>query len=823
MTYSPPSLKLVFDYGDVARVTDKLLTPVTIIGADGTLRYANEAASSLIDYTGSDLTGRRMLTLIHPGDRDRVEEQLQRLVKDPNGGGFTRFRLRCFGPQGSSWRVIDGYAHNFLSDPQLNGILISGGDATEKDRLSRALTTLTQGNRILTQAADEETLFQRICESIVENGGYALAWVGLAVNDDVHSVAAVGAAGNTDYLSEVTVRWGDDEFSNGPTGLAIRNGTHQVIKNLQRSKRCGAWREGVTKHELRSACSFPLVVKGRVVGALTMYGSEADTFTAAEVSLLGELADDVAYGIARLRDAESLSRNESHLREAERLAHVGHWEWNLASDRVEFMADEIFTIYGVDSATWTGDLTAFESFVPVAQREAFDKTLRDTLEFGTAEIVHSVRRDDGEVRRVKMRCELIRDASNTPERVVGISLDATDYIAAQQQLDHSQQFLLAITNNMTEGMIATDDAGVVIFANAAAARLLNLEVSSIVGNPTYHSMRYQTKQPLDDSASCPLSRVWSDGETLNVDHALIVRHDASILPVSLHASPLKADGMRGAVIVFDDITERAGEQLRVDRELEKLAWVGRIRDALDQKRFVLYAQPIVDLATSEVVQNELLLRMIGPDGEVILPTRFLPTAEEFGLITEIDHWVLDESARMASLGHHVEFNLSAKSVTDPHMLSDIEAALVRHGAPPSHLVCEITETALLRNMATAEGFVRGLNDLGCSVALDDFGAGYGGFAHLKRLAVSYLKIDREFVGDLVEEASSRHVVSAVVSLAHAFKMRTVAEGAEDDATLNLLRELGVDMVQGYVIGRPAPAESVLRGQMGSHDHLSSPA
>jgi PAS domain S-box-containing protein len=820
MTYSLPSSKHAFDYGDVARVTDKLLAPTIIIGPDGTLRYANETARSLIDHTSADLTGRRMLALIHPGDRERVEDQLQRVAANPNGGGFTQFRLQCVGPQGSAWRVIDAYAHNFLGDPQLNGILISGEDTTEQDRLSRALTTLTQGNRILTHATDEASLFQRISECIVECGHYPLAWVGLAVDDDVHSVATVAAAGITDYLSEVTVRWGDDEFATGPTGLAIRNGTVQVIKNLQRSKRCGAWREGVTKHELRSACSFPLVVKGRVVGALSIYGSEADTFTTAETSLLGELADDVAYGIARLRDAELLSRNESHLREAERLAHVGHWEWDLASGRVEFMADEILTIYGIDAPTWTGDLAAFAAFVPVAHRDAFDTALADVLEFGTAEIVHRVRRDDGGVRRVKMRCELRRDASNAPERVVGISLDATDYIAAQQQLDHSQQFLVAITNNMTEGMIATDDAGVVIFANDAAARLLDLEVSSIVGHPTADSMRYQTKAPLDDPASCPLSRVWSSGETLNVDNALLVRRDASTLPVSLHASPLRAEELRGAVIVFADITERVGEQLRVDRELEKLAWVGRIRDPLDHKRFVLYAQPIVDLATNEVVQNEVLLRMIGPDGEVILPARFLPTAEEFGLIAEIDLWVLEESARLASLGHHVEFNLSAKSVTDPHMLSAIEAALARHAAPPSHLVCEITETALLRDMATAEGFVRGLNDLGCSVALDDFGAGYGGFAHLKRLAVSYLKIDRQFVADLVEEASSRHVVSAVVSLAHAFKMRTVAEGAEDDATVSLLRELGVDMVQGYVVARPAPAESVLRGQMGTR--LSSP-
>jgi EAL domain-containing protein (putative c-di-GMP-specific phosphodiesterase class I) len=279
--------------------------------------------------------------------------------------------------------------------------------------------------------------------------------------------------------------------------------------------------------------------------------------------------------------------------------------------------------------------------------------------------------------------------------------------------------------------------------------------------------------------------------------------------MALSASPLKDDDQRGAVIVFEDITDRAAAQLKVERELEKLAWVGRIRDALDNDRFVLYAQPIVDLTNDEVVQHELLIRMMGADGEVILPDNFLPTAEEYGLISEIDRWVIHETARLSALGLPLEFNLSAKSVADPGTLALIAEALDEHRANPDQIVCEITETALVRDLGAAEQFVRGLNDLGIKVALDDFGAGYGGFAYLKHLPVSYLKIDREFVQDLCTEMSSQHVVSAVVNLATAFGMHTVAEGAEDHATLDLLKSLGVNYVQGYVVGRPSSARDVL--------------
>jgi EAL domain-containing protein (putative c-di-GMP-specific phosphodiesterase class I) len=330
----------------------------------------------------------------------------------------------------------------------------------------------------------------------------------------------------------------------------------------------------------------------------------------------------------------------------------------------------------------------------------------------------------------------------------------------------------------------------------------------MIGSPTKSIFRFKRaseKSPSD--VDCPLNEVWARGQSLKVDYDTIVRRDGKPVPVAYSASPLIVNGLRGAVIVFEDISERAAEQLRVERELEKLAWVGRIRDALDKERFVLYAQPIIDLATREVIQNELLIRMMSSDGELITPDEFLPTAEEYGLIGEIDQWVVGQAARLAARGHLVEFNLSAKSVADPRSLTTIRDAIEASGAPAENLVCEITETALVSDLETAGTFVRSLNDIGCQVALDDFGAGYGGFSYLKHLPVSYLKIDREFVRDISEETASQYVVTAVVNLAKAFGMRTVAEGVEGVEGLNLLSDLGVDHAQGYAIGRPVPIDT----------------
>jgi PAS domain S-box-containing protein len=795
------------DYAQLARVADRLLTPIAVIDPDSTLKYANRVAATLFESDPLALVGRKMISLVHPDDRDRVAGVLARIAGGSPEGGFTQFRIRA--TSGLPWHVIDCYAHNLSDDPDVRGVLVSGGDVSEQVSLARALRTLSQCSDIVVHAHDESTLTSSICRTIVESGDYVVAWVGYVEQDSAQSVRVVDSYGNDEFLEGITVSWGDNRFGHGPTGNAIRSGVPQVLKDIRRSKRAAAWRDRTEGHEVRTSCAFPLIVGGETIGALSIYAREMGAFGEAELELLSKLADNLAYGIGRIRDARNLAMSEARLREAERLAHVGHWEWNLESDRFEFLADEMFRIYGVSPSQWATSFEALLSFVEPSERQLVQNAFSDTLAHGSAEIAHRITRPDGAVRTVRLRAEAITDSEGNPERVVGTCQDVTDYIDAKVQLAQSRQFLLAITDNMAEGMIATDTDGVITFANTAAGSLLGIDPIELVGLSTKEAFRFRRNGENESESVCPLSTVWSGGNSLNLDHQIITRRDGTLVPMALSASPLKDDNQRGAVIVFEDITDRAAAQLKVERELEKLAWVGRIRDALDNDRFVLYSQPIVDLATNDVVQHELLIRMIGADGEVILPDNFLPTAEEYGLISEIDRWVIHETARLSALGHPLEFNLSAKSVADPGTLALIGDAIKEHGANPDQIVCEITETALVRDLGAAEQFVRGLNDLGIKVALDDFGAGYGGFAYLKRLPVSYLKIDREFVQDLCTEMSSQHVVSAVVNLAKAFGMLTVAEGAEDDATLGLLKSFGVNYVQGYVVGRPSPASEAL--------------
>jgi diguanylate cyclase (GGDEF)-like protein/PAS domain S-box-containing protein len=242
-----------------------------------------------------------------------------------------------------------------------------------------------------------------------------------------------------------------------------------------------------------------------------------------------------------------------------------------------------------------------------------------------------------------------------------------------------------------------------------------------------------------------------------------------------------------------------------------LGWQVRLREALASDGFLLHFQPIVSLADSvRGAYHEVLLRLRDPQGNVIYPGSFLPTAERFNLALQIDAWVLSTALqRLAALrtaGHAAatfSINLSGHAVDSEQTAVDIERLLVRHGVDAHALVFEITEAAALANLSGASRLIHHLRELGCRFALDDFGTGFSSFHHLKHLPVDFIKIDGQFIQGMAHDSSDRAIVTSINDIAHSFGKRTVAESVEDKQVLELLRGVGVDYVQGYYVGRPS--------------------
>jgi EAL domain-containing protein (putative c-di-GMP-specific phosphodiesterase class I) len=246
--------------------------------------------------------------------------------------------------------------------------------------------------------------------------------------------------------------------------------------------------------------------------------------------------------------------------------------------------------------------------------------------------------------------------------------------------------------------------------------------------------------------------------------------------------------------------------------MRRRPWLARLRRAIERDLFVLHFQPIASLRDGQVSHYEALLRLADePGGALTPPNAFLPAAERYGLIRHIDRLVLEKAVRL--LAEHVSagggamrvaINLSAMSVTDADMLAAIERTLARHGVEPARLALELTETSAISDIAQARAFCAGALELGCRVALDDFGAGFGSFHYLKHLPFSELKIDGAFIRRLPSSRTDQLIVRSLAGIARGMGRETIAEFVGDRPTIGMLRGYGVDYAQGFEVGRPGP-------------------
>jgi diguanylate cyclase (GGDEF)-like protein len=254
------------------------------------------------------------------------------------------------------------------------------------------------------------------------------------------------------------------------------------------------------------------------------------------------------------------------------------------------------------------------------------------------------------------------------------------------------------------------------------------------------------------------------------------------------------------------------DSIEPTRLRRRLAMSERIRRALERDDgFTLYEQPICALGNGEIDRTEILVRMPDGEGDLLPPSVFLYIADHFGLMAELDMWVIAHAIRLlaerqaAGITLGMEVNLSGTSIGDSVVIDFIADSVRNSGIDPTALTFEVTETEAIVNVDRARVLSRRLSSLGCQFALDDFGAGFGSFYYLKHLPFDVVKIDGDFIKSLPASRTDQLTVQAIVTIARGLKKQTVAEFVGDDRTVAILREFGVDFAQGYHIGKPAPA------------------
>jgi EAL domain-containing protein (putative c-di-GMP-specific phosphodiesterase class I)/GGDEF domain-containing protein len=256
--------------------------------------------------------------------------------------------------------------------------------------------------------------------------------------------------------------------------------------------------------------------------------------------------------------------------------------------------------------------------------------------------------------------------------------------------------------------------------------------------------------------------------------------------------------------------------------IENIELLGRLKEALESKQLQLHYQPKINLHTGSIAHVEALMRWNHPTLGAIPPGKFIPRAERSTLIDRLTEFAIDEALRQivrwkkAGIAMKVAVNISAQNLTQPSFVYQVMNQLEKYGVDGSSLELELTENSLMHNVNNAIEVLTKLTKLGIVVSIDDFGTGYSSLQYLQKLPVSIIKIDQSFILNLATDDGARYIVDAAVNLAHKIDMKVVAEGVEDQQALNILKEMGCDYAQGFLISRPVPASEFTkwRAQLG---------
>jgi PAS domain S-box-containing protein len=317
-----------------------------------------------------------------------------------------------------------------------------------------------------------------------------------------------------------------------------------------------------------------------------------------------------------------------------------------------------------------------------------------------------------------------------PAGCAAVSIDFTERLAAETELRAARDYMRAVSDSMAEGLCTLDQHRLIVFLNPRAEELLGWTTEDLLGE-NLHEVPHHTHPdgaPFAES-ECPFVKAIVQRRSARADDDALVRCDGTLLPVDQAMTPFQTrDGVSGFAVVFSDIRERKQLERQAESKLVDLEWIERINHALSHDRLLLFAQPIVEISSRNVLQHELLIRMLDDDDAIIEPGKFLPVAEKYGLIGEIDRWVVRRCIEMAADGYGGELNVSAHSVSDPTFFDLVDAELLRTGADPALLIFELT--ALVKavvNLARDFGIktvAEGVEDADSLTVLEQCGVDY---------------------------------------------------------------------------------------------------
>ena len=804
---------------------------LVVLSREMEVRLANQSFRELVHLAHSPLMGQPIDAILPAvGLRDAVAEVLA------TGMPLHGVDVTFTGTGGRQHLRVGITGLRRAEEEEEEEVLLIVDDVTDRWRTETERQILYELDRWVLRNEPEERILSFISTEVRRLYDCPLVWLGRKGQDGSIAVAAWAGTG-LEWVRNITFRWDETPEGNSPAGLALR--THEPQTGNLEVFSDGGGIPGELPH-LTWVLAVPLIGQGQELGVLVLHAPSAEAFPELAIRSLTALTGQVALSLLALTHREQIRLKTAALQAAANAV--------IITDRngvIQYVNPAFTQLTGYTAEEAVGQtprLLKSDRHSPRFYRRLWGTILSGEVWRGE---LHD-RLKNGELYISRQVIAPVHDAEGTISHFVSVSEDITEQKRQEARIRHLavHDFLTGLPNRFAleenlKQTIARSRRG-----RQGALLLLDLDnfkaVNDTAGHPTGDRLLIALAKLLTNIVreSDLLARLGGDELAVLLDSASAdegrvlaerLRHAVDEFRYAWGAEVFAPTTSIGVAVIdgnldFAEVLALADAALYAAKDqggnrvvlyrhedekgtklVEEHRWVTRIKDALREQRLVLFYQPVVHLAGAQPLYFEALIRMRDKTDALIGPANFIPVAERFGLMPQIDRWVVKTALHVLQEQPDLRLfvNLSATGLEDQALIDDIVNAIQESKVPPHRLGFEITETAAVRNMARAQEHIGRLKQLGCPFALDDFGTGFSSIAYLQSLPVDYLKVEGTIARNLENDPAQRALVHAIVAVAHALSKQVIVEAVETEATAEVLRSLGVQYGQGYLWGRPA--------------------
>jgi diguanylate cyclase (GGDEF)-like protein/PAS domain S-box-containing protein len=846
------------------------LSPDAILmHAEGRLVYANAAAARLLRAESPEqILGLNPVDMVAGGFQELAQARTEKLLR---GEPVPVVDMRWVRLDGSEFDAEVSAAPLATADGIIIQVFVR--DVSERKQAQRKIERLTSLYHALSRTAhaashakSRQTLFEEVCQIAMGFGRLQTTWIGLADHARSRIVPVAASGPGEAYCRQITVSL-DDSVPEGRGLMAstVREGRPFLCNDVRCEPRARPWLERMLSFGFRSYAVFPLREQGEVVGCITHYANETGFFDGDLTDLLGRMADEVCQALDRLALERTRDAAEAALREQERRLTTmmgnlpgmvyrarfdARWTMDFVSEGclelTGYRPDELVRSRHVcyEEITHPDD----RGYVRAEIGRALETQARYTVEY-------RIVTRDGREKWVWENGLGIYDQRGEVEAMEGFIADITQIKRYREQLEHQAHHdtLTGLANRtLLNDRLQQAVAHCQRQRTMLALLFIDLDHFKLINDSLGHSVGDELlKLAANRLVACvregdTVARLGGDEFVLvlvdqpdaqAVSHAVERVLEAMAQPYRVHGKEFattcsigvslypgdgvdgetllknadaamyraKADGRNSFHFFTAEINARLSERLALERDL---------RRALQSNELILHYQPKVDLVNGVLIGAEALVRWNHPEMGVLSPARFIPIAEETGLIVPMGEWILRQASlqarqwRDAGLDFKLlSVNLSARQFRQRDVVQQVANVLDSTGLPVDCLDLELTESLMLENVEEYILRLQALKDLGVQLSVDDFGTGYSSLSYLKRFPVDRLKIDKSFVRDIVSDSGDAAIAQAVIRLGQILGMVVTAEGVETEEQLTFLRRHGCDEAQGYFFSPPLPPDA----------------